>query len=367
MALIFTRLAHNFIKNGYYPTDAVTLERILNAIEPAGRRIRILDPCCGEGTAIAEVARHLQEQGAEVEALGVEFDAERAWHAKSLLGRAIHSDLHDVVISPRSIGLLFLNPPYGHGLADKAGTGDNPGAERMEKTFLYKATPLLAHDGVLVYIVPHYVLDKELATYLARHFRELRVYMAPEQQFKQCVVFGIKDRPRHPPQVVLRMFEQVRLGELSEQELPEVWSEPAYAVRAVVDDCEFRFHAVRIDPRQLTDELARFKRSTLWEGFGAFFGQGVREHRRPLRDLSQWHLAIALAAGQVTGVVTSPAGRVLLIKGDTHKSKQQSKVIEADEQGNLTEIVTMTDKFIPVINAIEFTPGPDLGRIVTIR
>jgi SAM-dependent methyltransferase len=367
MALIFTRLAHNFIKNGYYPTDAVTLERILNAIEPAGKSIRILDPCCGEGTALAELARHLQEQDADVESLGVEFDAERAWHAKSLLGRAIHSDLHDVVISPRSVGLLFLNPPYGHGLADKAGTGDSATAERMEKSFLRKTTPLLTHGGVLVYIVPHYVLDKELATFLARHFRELRVYMAPEQQFKQCVVFGIKDRPRHPPQAVLDLFERARVGEFLDQELPEVWSDPAYAVPSTLDDGEFRFHAVRIDPAQLADELARFKRSTLWEGFGSFFGQDVRKHRRPLRDLSQWHLAIALAAGQVTGVVTSPAGRVLLIKGDTHKSKQQSKVIETDEQGNVTEIVTMTDKFVPVINAIEFTPGPDLGRIVTIR
>jgi len=53
MALMFSRLAHNFIKNGYFPTDAVTLERILAAIEPDGETLRIHDPCCGEGTALA--------------------------------------------------------------------------------------------------------------------------------------------------------------------------------------------------------------------------------------------------------------------------------------------------------------------------
>ena len=31
MALIFPRIAQNFIKNGYFPTDAVSLSRILAA------------------------------------------------------------------------------------------------------------------------------------------------------------------------------------------------------------------------------------------------------------------------------------------------------------------------------------------------
>ncbi len=32
-ALMFTRLAHNFIKNGYYPTGSETMSRILNALQ----------------------------------------------------------------------------------------------------------------------------------------------------------------------------------------------------------------------------------------------------------------------------------------------------------------------------------------------
>ncbi|PMR73989.1 hypothetical protein C1H69_15055 [Billgrantia endophytica] len=36
MALMFPRLARNFIKNGYFPTDEPTLERCLNALVPAG-------------------------------------------------------------------------------------------------------------------------------------------------------------------------------------------------------------------------------------------------------------------------------------------------------------------------------------------
>lgn len=46
MALMFSRLARNFARNGYYPTDELTLERTLQALVPATTgRMRILDPC----------------------------------------------------------------------------------------------------------------------------------------------------------------------------------------------------------------------------------------------------------------------------------------------------------------------------------
>lgn len=60
MALMFSRLARNFARNGYYPTDKLTLERTLQALVPASSgRMRILDPCSGEGVALAEVAHRL--------------------------------------------------------------------------------------------------------------------------------------------------------------------------------------------------------------------------------------------------------------------------------------------------------------------
>ena len=77
MALMFQRLARNFIKNGYFPTDAVSLSRILAALDSDGEKLRIIDPCCGEGVALAEVKQHLVALGASVEALGIEYDRER--------------------------------------------------------------------------------------------------------------------------------------------------------------------------------------------------------------------------------------------------------------------------------------------------
>jgi hypothetical protein len=365
MALIFSRLAHNFIKNGYYPTDEVTLGRILQALDVAGDQLRILDPCCGEGTALAEVKHHLGECGAGVQALGIEFDRERAWHAKQLLDRAVHCDFQDAHVSPRSIGLLFLNPPYGDVVSDKAAIAE-PSAkrERLEKILYRRAVHWLQFGGVLVLIVPHYVLDAEFSALLSRHFDRLQVFMAPEKRFKQCVIFGVKRRADVPELSVQRLLESVGSGELP-PELPETWVDVPYMVPRSLP--EFSFQAIRIDAEQLANELERSPGHSLWPGFRRLFSAYSRGHRRPLRDLSDWHLALALAAGQISGVVESDSGRRLLVKGDTFKERDLAVTYEEKESGAVSEIRTFTDRFVPSIVAIDFTRGPNYGSIVQIR
>jgi len=112
MALMFDRLARNFAKAGYFPTDAVTLERALQALAPAESGcMRLLDPCAGEGIALAEAAHHLGREACEC--FAVEYDAQRAEHARTLTDRCLRSDVMDCMISRQSFGLLWLNPPYG--------------------------------------------------------------------------------------------------------------------------------------------------------------------------------------------------------------------------------------------------------------
>ena len=195
MALIFQRLARNFIKNGYYPTDGETTQRILNALQPqTSGAIRIFDPCAGEGTALAECKAHLQSQEQSVTAYGIEYDKERAYHAKQILDKVIHGDMQICKISPRSMGLLWLNPPYGDLVADQSTYEHKAGRQRLEKLFYDISYPTLQYGGILVLIIPRYSLDERLAAGLSRHYRDLRVFLAPEQQFKQIVILGIRIR-----------------------------------------------------------------------------------------------------------------------------------------------------------------------------
>jgi hypothetical protein len=366
MALMFSRLAHNFVKNGYFPTDEVTLARILDALDIGGNELRILDPCCGEGTALAEVKHHLTQCGSKVTAYGIEFDAARAWHSKNLLDMVAHADMHDVFVSARSHGLLFLNPPYGDVVADKAATGDRAkGKNRLEKIFYHRTVPWLQFGGVMVLIIPHYVLDKEFSGMIARNFESVQVFMAPEPRFRQCVIFGIKRRSDSIDFNAQKTLEACGVGQLPPV-LPEFWQTDPYYVPGVGDK-EMRFTSNKIDGAQLQAELDRLSKSTLWPQFNMRFGMTIEKQRQPLRALTDWHLALALAAGQISGVVESASGRKLLIKGDTFKQRDLAVTFDQSADGTASEIRTFTDKFVPAITGIDFTPGASYGDVVNIR
>ena len=114
MAILFPRLAQSHIKNGYYPTDEGTLERLASYFHPLTHATSIFDPCAGEGSALAGLKQNLQATSSEtVTAYGIEYDRERAYQAKSLLDECVHSDLQDCVLKNNQFGILFLNPPYG--------------------------------------------------------------------------------------------------------------------------------------------------------------------------------------------------------------------------------------------------------------
>lgn len=369
MALLFPRLANNFVKNGYFPTDATTLAHVFSALDTAGPDARIIDPCCGEGCALAEAAAHLHSLGCNATTFGIDIDAERAWHAKTVLDTVAHADVHDVMVTARSFGLLFLNPPYGDVVSDKAAIGSQVTKnERHEKIFCRRTFQLLQPGGVLVLIVPFYVFDTELATLIARNFERVAVYLAPEQQFKQAVLFAVKRLSGTPDAKVVAMLESVGRDRVCAA-LPASWPSQRYTVPCATPAESFTFTAVRIDARQLSNELNKngLERASLWPKFEMTMGCKAKPVRRPLRDLSKWHLALALAAGQICGVVRSSAGRVLLIKGGTFKSKDTAIEYEHNADGSVLETRVMTDKFVPVIRAIDFTPGEHYAEVVTIR
>lgn len=367
MALIFPRLAQNFVRNGYFPTDEETLTRVSSALEllESDAGARLYDPCCGEGAALHWIASTVDtlHGSPTTETYGVEFDKGRAWHAKNLLRTALHADIHDAFVSARSMGLLFLNPPYGAVVADKGHTGDRH-YDRLEKVFYQASVPALAFGGVLVLIVPHYVMDKQFATMISRNFEGIQAFLAPEQKFRQLVVLGVKRRSEAPDPEVVKRLSTIGQGELP-PELPKEWRTAPYLIPNVAG--ELAFFSTKIDPEQLHDELQRVETATLWPQFGRVFNTGQVAHRRPLCNLSDWHLALALAAGQISGVVEGDDGTKLLIRGDTIKVKDQEVQLEEASNGDVRTTIVMRDKFVPTIVGINFTPGPDLGQLVNIR
>lgn len=369
MALMFPRLARNFAKSGYYPTDEATLERTLNALAPADGPMCILDPCAGEGVAIAEAAHVLGRE--QVRAFAVEFDEERANHARSLVDHCIHGDLMDTMIARQSFGLLWLNPPYGDLAKDANGNigYEGKGRARLEKLFYQKTLPLLQYDGILVFIVPSHVLDQEMVGWLTRHFADLSIHRAVDTQFKQVVLFGRRIRQREllggDMKAIRARLLQIGQGELEADELPPEWILLPYFVPPATAEPE-HFYRLSMEPAQFAEEVSRLQ--GLWPAFETHLGAAQQSLRAPARALSHWHLALALAAGAISGVVRSPSGRVLAVRGDTHKQKSTTTEYQERDDGSIAETRILTDKFVPVICAWDLSPdSATLGQVITIH
>lgn len=372
-ALVFPRLARNFIKNGYYPTDDATIARTLSALLPTDDgQMRILDPCAGEGVALAECKHHLGKE--QVQAFGIEYDAERAWHAKTVLDHCIHGDFNGCAVSYGSFGLLWLNPPYGDMLKDHEGNGANglfkDSRPRLEKHFYQRTHGLLQVGGVLVLIVPSTSLDKQLSGWIATHFRNVQVFRAATDQFKQVVLFGIKQKSTGHVDTTLRQrLLGVGVGDVVPDELPEEWTDTPYVVPAMQEQRrQFKFVSANLDGAQLQQELANHQHTLQQQFTGLFRQAAAQSNRRPLRQMTEWHTALALAAGQVGGVVRSDDGRVYLIKGSTHKEKRTETRFHENLDGSRTEERIDTDVFVPVIRALDFTPASrTYGDVLIIR
>lgn len=362
MALMFQRIARNFVKHGYFPTDAETLERILSFLAPAEEGAAIFDPCAGEGTALAEIQHHL---GSDVVSYGIEYDLERAGSAKSLLNVCVHGDMQDCIIHRNQFGLIFLNPPYGAMTADRAQLSEKTfqGADRLEKLFYRQTIQSLVFGGVLVLIIPTTALDKQYAGWISRNLGVVEVYRAATDQFKQVVIFGVRRRTAEAVDSA-----KIRATLLDHGRIPELplLTEPRYHVPATAPGQPIVY--TRMDPAQLAEELSTSNEPGLWSQFDILLRCNRRPQRRPLCDLSDWHLALALAAGQVTGHVVSNDGtRQLLIKGSTHKEKSEKTEITERDNGAVTEKRILTDRFVAIIKGIDVTPGDRFGTIITIR
>jgi hypothetical protein len=148
----------------------------------------------------------------------------------------------------------------------------DPGASAW-KSSLPPGPPWLAFDGILILIVPHYVIDGEFAAWIAKSYADVRVFMAPEQRFKQLVLLGRKRRSDRLDVSLAKRLEAIGAGELP-PELPEAWADELYAVPEVRDVPHFV--AARIQPRSWLTSSAR-SLARRWPQFEGNFGPSSRK------------------------------------------------------------------------------------------
>lgn len=345
--------ARNHAKSGFFPADLGTTEMILSRLEPSDKRVNLLDPCCGEGEALSQ----LTQVFAHARTYGIELNAERSERAKSVLNRVYYADIYDVALGRGQFDLLFLNPPYGNDMADKL-TNDH--TERLEHKFLTQTFPALKADGVLVYIVPAKSIDTPRIKWLLTRFKDLTLFDAAVDTYKQVVVMGKKLKQQRAVNAQMVEDFQQQTTHLFDTELS-----PRYFVSS--SENKPKVTVKRLNAIGVSEVIANY--AGQWGHFESLFADtNQTAFRQPLHALSDWHLALLITSGAVQGVVDNGKRR-LLVKGATKKLKQQSQTQTVDENtDNVTTVIESKDRFSAQIKAIDIDEtSTSFGEIITIR
>lgn len=295
----------NHIRLGYYPTDPENISLIIRGIQfPDGVATNLLDPCCGCGKALRQIA-----DGNGCYTYGVELDESRAEEAQKRLHRVGFGSFFHSMVSREAFHLLFLNPPYLSVLNESGGRA------RHEKRFLIESLGCLTYGGLLVYIIPYYRLTPDICRVLVDNFDDISVWRFTDkefQRFKQVVVFGVRKRREEEPQDTFAL-EQYALHPAGISSL-EGLSEGRYALPGT--PLEVRtFKGERFNQKELEQQLRRS---------GSFAQMLARSEldsgaKRPLLPLSISQIGLIGGSGMINGLVECDTphiikGRIIKVK-----------------------------------------------------
>lgn len=295
-AAVIGRLMNN-VKMGYYPTDPDSISLILRGIRfPEGVTTNLLDPCCGCGKALRQLA-----QGNNCYAYGVELDESRAEEAQTRLHRVGFGSYFYSRISHEAFHLLFLNPPYLSVLNESGGRA------RHEKRFLIESLCHLVYDGLLIYVIPYYRLTQDICRVLCDNFDDLTVWRFTGSEFKkfrQIAVMGIRKRrdmePSDPLWLERYTADPAAIPSLTE--LPEDrYALPAQPLEVPV------FKGEKFNQKELEQQLRRS---------GSFSQLMARSEldsgvKHPLLPLSIGQIGLIGGSGMINGLIECDTPHVI--------------------------------------------------------
>lgn len=287
-AAVVGRLMNN-IKLGYYPTDPDNIDLLLRGIKfPEGVTTNLLDPCCGCGKALRQLA-----QGNNCYAYGVELDESRAEEAQTRLHRVGFGSFFHSSISREAFHLLFLNPPY------LSVINESGGRSRHEKRFLIESLPTLMYGGLLVYVIPYYRLTPDICRVLVDNFDDLSVWRFTDSEFKkfkQVAVLGIRKRRDTQLQDTL-WLEQFAVSPGSIPELTQI-PEGRYALPAQPMEVQ-TFKGELFNQKELEQQLRKSNSFTQMMSRSEL-DNGVK---RPLLPLSISQIGLIGGSGMINGLI----------------------------------------------------------------
>ena len=313
-AAVIGRLMNN-VRMGYYPTDPENIDHILRGIQfPEGVTTNLLDPCCGCGKALRQLA-----EGNNCFAYGVELDEARAEEAQTRLTRVGVGSFFHSRISNEAFHLLFLNPPYLSVISEGGSR------TRHEKRFLIESLPHLMQGGLLIYVIPFYRLTSDICKILADNFSDLSVWRFTDSEFKkfkQVAVMAKRKKRDESPDAAARLEK----WSYAPEEIPRITEieESRYVVPSVAKTVEV-FKGELFNEKELERQLSHSDSLKRLMNARSDLDRGTKH---PLLPLSIGQIGLVGGSGLINGLIECDTPHI--IKGRIVKVKN----VEREEKFN---------------------------------
>lgn len=303
------------LRGGFYATPPQAIDALLPHLE-SQQPVALLDPCAGEGLAIQQIAAGLGVPCEQVWA--VELDAARGEACRQNLPGAnilAPCSFLQTAIRGGCYSALYANPPFD----DSAAAG-----KRVEELFLSQLGPLLADEGVLVFVCPEPITQRpKFRELMLRDFGDITLVPWPDEVRHYQEVFALARKSGFTMQGDRDWRRELRRGQNLGGRYPLPTAKGPGA----------RFRKTGFTDEEL---LGLLEASPLTNHLRV--APDYRLLRPPLA-LSVGHLALLLSAGHLDGLVTDESGVPHVVRGSARKI-----IHVADEQVEKTKTSTVTTR-----------------------
>lgn len=316
-------------RGGYYPVPPPALDCVLDRLTPpATGECLVFDPCCGEGAALAQVAKRLNAVP-----YGIELSEDRAEEVAAIFPAEqvlVPADFLLSRISPGTFSFIWANPPYQYSVG---GTG------RVEAHFIAACVPTLVEGGILALACPESVAnDYDMMRFFGTFFAEdtLTCFPYPEghRQYNEVVVMGEKRKEANPYPKCWNLWEEIWQRPTRYQMPPG--RRPAVYVKKEPTDAEAA-QALATSPLRHLFHIER-----------------ELPPARPPMSPGDGHRAMLLASGFLSGLVQPVGEPPHVVRGLARKETYLAHVdTSEDSKGNVTTRSTYSEKIRLIIRTLD--------------
>lgn len=331
-------------KGGFYAAPPAAVAMAARWLQPpVNRRFCVLDPCCGQGAAVVQLAEAVGCQMQDVYA--IELDERRAGIVQQQLGERgcqllAPASFFGTGISRRAFSLVWCNPPFDTELG---------GGQRVEHTFLERSTHLLVAGGIIALVCPERVAGRgDIRELLLTWYTDIRVvtFPADHRPFDEVIVFGVKREKQVPAaEQSWKALARHRDGD----------GEPDFEYRLPHSTGPTRFEKTELTEQELLAALAKSPLRRFLEVAEA------PPLPSPPMSLNKGHRAMLLAAGHLDGRVCPPGEPPHVVRGTaTKQAYVQSVETHEEKDGDVTKTV-IAEKIMLTVRVATVD-----GRILTL-